>query len=280
VAGWSDEQLAARIRDDRIDILIDLTMHMAGNRLLVFARKPAPIQVSWLAYPGTTGLSTMDYRLTDPYLDPHGRHDEDYSERSTRLPDTFWCYDPLASEPAVGPLPALETRQITFGSFNDFVKVNDQVLKLWAEVMHAVERSRLVLLAPEGIARTRALKTLDHCGIAADRVEFAKFVPRPQYLRQYERIDIALDPVPYNGHTTSLDAMWMGVPVVTLVGTRVVGRAGLSQLTNLELTDLVAHTSEQYVRIAAELAKDLPRLAELRKTLRQRMEVSPLMDGA
>ena len=273
------QQVAERIRSDRIDILVDLALHTANNRLLVFARKPAPVQVTWLGYPGTTGLSAIDYRLTDPYLDPPGLFDAFYSEESIRLPDTFWCYDPLTDQPPVNALPALENGFITFGCLNNFCKVNDGCLALWAQVLQAVPQSRLLLLAPRGQAREHVLARLQQEGIAAPRVEFADRQPRLEYLKLYHRIDLGLDPLPYNGHTTSLDAFWMGVPTLTLVGKTVVGRAGWSQLCNLGLKELAAETPEQYVALAAELAADLPRLQELRGTLRQRMLRSPLMDA-
>jgi protein O-GlcNAc transferase len=279
VARLSDEQVAEMIREDRIDILVDLTMHTAGSRLLLFARKPAPIQVCWLAYPGTTGLSTMDFRLTDPYLDPLGLDDRYYSEESIRLPDTFWCYDPLTAEPAVNPLPAVSNGFVTFGSPHNFCKVNDSVLKVWARVLLAVQKSRLIILTPQGSHRQRTLEFLEQEGVSATRIEF--FTPRlrRQYLEFYHQVDIVLDSFPYNGHTTSLDSFWMGVPVVTLVGQTVVGRAGSSQLTNLGLPELIAHSPEQYVHIAQALALDLHRLGELRKTFRERMQCSPLMDS-
>ena len=257
ITGLDHEQVVERIRRDGIDILVDLTMHMARNRLLVFARKPAPVQACWLAYPGTTGVSTIDYRITDPYLDPPGLYDDCYSEESIRLPDTFWCYDPLDSEPAVNALPAAEKGYISFGCLNNFCKVNPVVLKIWAQVLNAVARSRLTILAGEGTHRQHALDLLAEEGVVGDRVTFAAHQPRQQYLRYYHGIDIGLDTIPYNGHTTSLDSYWMGVPVVTLVGETVVGRAGLSQLTNLGLPELIASNPEQYVRIAAELAQDL-----------------------
>jgi protein O-GlcNAc transferase len=275
--GLTDEQLAERVRADRIDILIDLTMQMSDGRLLVFARKPAPVQVAWLAYPGTTGLSTIDYRLTDSYLDPPGVGDENYSEKSIRLPDTFWCYDPLSELP-VNELPALTGTGITFGCLNNFCKVNQEVMQLWGKVLKEVPDSRLLLMCPKD-ARQQTLETFQRQGLSADRLEFVSFQPREKYLQTYQRIDIVLDTFPYNGHTTSLDALWMGVPVVTLVGTTVVGRAGLSQMSNLGLTELVAHQPENFVRIARDLALDRDRLSELRRGLRQRMMQSPLMDG-
>lgn len=278
VADRTDEQLARVVREDRIDILVDLTLHMVGNRLLVFARKPAPIQVTFSGYPGTTGLSAIDYRLTDPYLDPPGLHDDHYAEESVRFFDSFWCYDPLEREPVVNPLPALANGFVTFGCLNHFGKVNRPVLRLWAKVLQAVAGSRLLLLTPEGPQRQSTLDQLSEEGVSPERVTFVGHLPRQAYLGFYHHIDIALDTFPYNGHTTSLDSLWMGVPVITLVGQTVVGRAGLSQLTNLGLPELIAGTQEDFVRIAIDLAGDLPRLRDLRATLRGRMEASPLMD--
>jgi predicted O-linked N-acetylglucosamine transferase (SPINDLY family) len=277
--GQDDAQVAELVRADRIDILVDLTMHMANGRPLLFARKPAPVQVAWLAYPGTTGLAAMDYRLTDPYLDPPGQQDACYKETSIRLADTFWCYDPLTSAPQPGPLPALAEGRITFGCLNNPCKVTAAVLDLWARVLGAVPGSRLLLLSPEGAHRRGVLERLAAAGTAPDRVEFAPFLPRLDYLALHRRVDLGLDTFPYNGHTTSLDAFWMGVPVVTRIGATVVGRAGWSQLCNLDLRELAADSDEKFVYIASELAKDLPRLARLRGELRPRMEASPLMDG-
>jgi predicted O-linked N-acetylglucosamine transferase (SPINDLY family) len=281
ITGMSDQNVAELIRADGIDILIDLTMYMAGGRPLVMARKPAPVQGAWLAYPGTTGLAAVDYRLTDPYLDPPGQFDECYSEQSIRLPHTFWCYDAnvLGETPPVVELPALKNGFITFGCLNNFCKVSEGTLALWAEVLLRVQRSRLRLLAPTGDARQWVLKQLDRRGVKANRVDFVARRARPQYMAEFNRIDVGLDTSPYNGHTTSLDSLWMGVPVVTRVGRTVVGRAGLSQLTNLNLTELVGYTDEQFIKIAVELAENLPRLTELRRTLRDRMTASPLTDS-
>jgi len=276
--GRSDADVAAMIRQDGIDILVDLKLHTADNRLLVFAYKPAPIQVTWLGYPGTTGMDAINYRLTDPYLDPPGLDDEFYSERSIRLPDTFWCYDPHSDEPPARQSPGAGT--VTFGCLNNFCKVNDAVLALWASVLSANPTARMILLVPEGMARQSVVDRLGRCDIRADRIEFVPRQNRSAYLRTYDRIDIVLDTFPYNGHTTNFDALWMGVPVVTLAGRTAVGRAGISQLTNLGLPELIARAPEHYVQIATELAADRPRLAELRSTLRQRMRASPLMDAA
>ena len=278
IAGLDDEQVAQWIRRDGIDILVDLIMHMARNRLLVFARKPAPVQACWLAYPGTTGIAAVDYRITDPYLDPPGPRVDCYAEESVRLPDCFWCYDPLDGEPPVNALPAAEKGYVSFGCLNNFCKVNPSVLKIWARVLRAVDRSRLTILAGEGTHRRRTLDLLAEEGVGRERVTFVAHQPRPQYLKYYHGIDIGLDTVPYNGHTTSLDSFWMGVPVVTLVGPTVVGRAGLCQLMNLGLPELIAASPEQYTQIAAELARDPARLSDLRATLRDRMRASPLMN--
>jgi predicted O-linked N-acetylglucosamine transferase (SPINDLY family) len=237
------------------------------------------VQVTFAGYPGSTGLEAIDYRLSDPYLDPPGLNDQFYSETSIRLPDSFWCYDPLVTELAVNALPAQTDGHVTFGCLNNFCKVNEPVLRLWAQVLKTVDRSRLMMLCPEGSHRQPLLDLLQREGIGPDRIELIAHRPRFQYLELYHRIDVGLDTFPYNGHTTSLDSFWMGVPVVTLVGQTVVGRGGLSQLSNLGLPELIAQTPEQYVRIAADLAGDLPRLAELRRTLRGRMEASPLMDA-
>jgi predicted O-linked N-acetylglucosamine transferase (SPINDLY family) len=279
VAGVSDERLAKMIGEDRIDILVDLNMHMANGRLLTFARKPAPVQVAWLAYPGTTGLEAMDYRLTDPYLDPPGQHDEFYSERTIRLPESFWCYEPLEGDIPVNQLPALGAGHFTFGCLNNFCKVNRAVLELWGAVMRAVGGSRLLLLAPRGGARQRVVDILGRQGIDDSRLEFVDRQPRWEYLRLYHRIDLCLDTFPYNGHTTSLDSLWMGVPPLTLVGAAAVGRAGWSQLSNLALRELAADTPQRFVEIAGRWAGDLSQLSRLRASLRDLMLGSPLCDA-
>jgi len=278
--GLSDARLAEQIRQDQIDILVDLTLHMDGSRLLVFARKPAPVQVTWLGYPGSTGLTAIDYRLSDPYLDPPGMDESVYAEQTIRLPDSFWCYDPLhGRELPVNSLPALQKGFVTFGWLNNFCKINDDVVAAWTQVLRKVQGSRLLLLAPEGEHRRRMLDQLAKERVAPSRVDFVPRQSRDAYLQLYHRIDVSLDSFPVNGHTTSLDSLWMGVPVVSLVGQSPMGRAGWCQLSNLGLTELAGQTPEQFVQIAVNLANDLPRLRELRTTLRQRMEASPLMDA-
>ncbi|HEY8748978.1 MAG TPA: tetratricopeptide repeat protein [Tepidisphaeraceae bacterium] len=285
IVGCTDQQVADLIRRDRIDILIDLSVHMSHNRLLVFARKPAPIQVTWLGYPGTTGLETIDYRLSDPYLDPMGArgeptaHDNHYSEQTLRLPDTFWCYNPLATEPAPNALPALKNGFITFGCLNNFCKVTGRTIGLWGQIMSAVPNSRLLVLVPRGVAREHLLEKLAEIGVQPTRVEFVDRQPRDRYLALHHRIDLGLDTFPYNGHTTTLDALWMGVPVTTIIGRTAVSRGGWSQLSNLGLRELAAKSDKQFVRNTVELAGDLDRLARLRATLRDRLTQSPLMDA-
>ena len=285
ISGLSDLEAAETIRADRIDILVDLALHMGRNRLLTFAQKPAPVQVTFAGYPGGTGLEAMDYRLTDPFLDPPGLSEAAYREASVRLPHCFWCYDPvvmtfgMAPPLPVAPLPALNAGYVTFGFLGNFCKVNAAMLRVWARLLGSVPKSRLLLSAAEGSHRETVRDTFRRDGIGPERIDFVAHAPRGRYLLQYNRIDIGLDTIPYHGHTTSLDALWMGVPVVTLVGGTVVGRAGLSQLSNLGLTELVAKTPEEYVQVAAALAHDLPRLSHLRSTLRSRMAASPLQDA-
>jgi predicted O-linked N-acetylglucosamine transferase (SPINDLY family) len=279
ILGLSDAQVAELIRQDQIDVLVDLTMHMAKSRLGVFARKPAPVQVTYLAYCSTTGLQTIDYRLSDPYLDPPDGDDSVYSEQTIRLPETYWCYEPIVDRPEVGPLPALGNGLVTFGCLNNFAKVSEPALETWAQILKAVPNSRLLLSAHPGNHRTRLEERLEQYGIERSRVEFVGFMLPENYFELYQRIDIALDTFPYGGGTTTCDALWMGVPVISLVGATAVGRGGLSILSNIGLPELATRSKEDYVRAAGELANDLPRLGDLRTTLRQRMEQSPLMDA-
>jgi predicted O-linked N-acetylglucosamine transferase (SPINDLY family) len=280
ISGIRDEQVADIVRTDRIDILVDLTMHLAGSRLLMFARKPAPVQVTYLAYCSTTGLRTMDYRLTDPYLDPPGGDDTVYSEKSHRLPKTYWCYAPQPEAPPVGPLPASTPGHVTFGCLNNFAKISPPVLALWQQLLHVLPASNLILHCDEGRHRQRLRDQFQAIGVNPQRVQFVHRLPLNQYYELHRQIDIALDPFPYSGGTTTLDALWMGVPVVSLVGQTAVSRGGLSVLSNAGLPELVARTPEQYIRIAADLANDLPQLGRLRSSLRDRMRSSPLLDPA
>jgi predicted O-linked N-acetylglucosamine transferase (SPINDLY family) len=294
VDGWrdtidlSDQQLAKVIREDCIDVLVDLTMHMRDNRLLVFARKPAPVQVTYLAYCGTTGLETMDYRLTDPYLDPpatlsaqgEGRDDSIYSETSVWLGQTYWCYEPSSTAPDPGPPPALAAGYITFGCLNTFTKVSRKALTAWSEILRAVPESKLLLVAPEGRHRRGVRDLLQFHGVDPSRLVLVDLVfPLDKHLERYQLVDIALDPFPYPGGTTTCDALWMGVPVVTLSGPNAISRSGVSILSNLGMPELIASSVEQYVGLATKVAGDLPTLQSLRQSLREKMRSSPLMDA-
>jgi len=273
-----DAALAKQIRDDQVDILVDLNLHMAGSRLLAFARRPAPVQVTYLAYPGTSGMTAIDYAITDVHLDPPGSGSEShYVEKLIRLPQTYWCYRPADACPDVGPLPARSNGFITFGSLNNPVKFNASVASLWTKILAATPGSRLLVLAPGGNAGNLQVRSLfENAGIAADRVELIDLLPREAYLATYNRVDIALDPFPYGGHTTSLDALWMGVPVVSLAGSTAVSRAGVTLLRNLGLDEFLAESFDRYFEIAAALSRDVDRLSQLRDHLRARMSNSPL----
>jgi predicted O-linked N-acetylglucosamine transferase (SPINDLY family) len=281
--GMPDDTLTEMIRQDGIDILVDITQHMARNRLSVFARRPAPVQVSFAGYPDSTGLEAIRYRISDRWLEGEGKMQAAacrlQDDSCVFLLDSFWCYLPSETDLVVNDLPAKRDGCVTFGSLNNFGKINSLVIELWARLLGQVAGSRLVLLSPMGSHREHVLEIFGRKGIGPGRVEFLTPRPRREYLELYHLLDIALDPFPYGGHTTSLDALWMGVPVVSLAGSRPVSRAGLSQLSNLGLSELVAFAEDEYLSIATGLTGDLPRLAELRRTLRSRMENSPLMDA-
>lgn len=273
--GVGDIAAADIVRHDRIDILVDLSLHTGRNRLRLFACKPAPVQISWLGYPGTTGLESLDYRMTDPFLE---LDEAAYSEAPLVLPASYWCYDPLGATPEVGPLPLATCGQVTFGCMNSFHKINRETVALWARVLLAHGGSRLVMHAPPG-SWEAVLALFEGAGIDRSRVSLLPRRPRGDYLRTFHRIDIALDTSPFNGATTTLDALWMGVPVVTLLGRTRVGRSGLSIMSNLGATELVAANADDYVRIASNLGRDAGRLGELRAGLRDRLKASPLMDA-
>jgi predicted O-linked N-acetylglucosamine transferase (SPINDLY family) len=280
-AGWSDEQLAQRIRGDRVDILFDLAGHTAGNRLLAFARKPAPIQVTWAGYVGTTGLTAMDYLLADRCQVPADAAAH-YCERVLRMPDGYVCFEPPADAPAVASLPAQQQGWTTFGCFNNAAKINAPVVAIWAEILRRRPQSRLVLkyrgMTDPSIADALAEQFAGQ-GIDPRRVECLDWSTHAEFLAQYGRIDLALDPFPYSGGFTTCEALWMGVPVVTCPGETFASRHSLSHLTNVGLTEMIARDLHQYVEIAVALAGDLPRLASLRGGLRERVAASPLCDG-
>lgn len=278
-----DQEAADRIRVDGIDILVDLAGHTAGGRLLLFARKPAPVQVTWLGYPDTTGLDSMDYRLTDAIADPEGATERFHTEELVRLPGGFLCYSPAPESPEVADAPQLKSGHVTFGSFTELAKVTPDLVALWSEILRALPGARLTLEAA-GLSADSACRDLRQQfgdrGIRPERVdlrppEFSAVGP----LARYHEIDIGLDTFPFNGVTTTCEALWMGVPVVTLAGTTHVARTGASIVSRVGLPELVATTPAQYVEIAQHLAADQEKRRALRAGLRARMRASPLLDA-
>jgi predicted O-linked N-acetylglucosamine transferase (SPINDLY family) len=279
IRSQSDAQLAELVRADRIDILVDLAGHIAGNRLLAFARKPAPVQVTYIGYQNTTGMSAMDYRLTDALADPPGETDRYYTEKLVRLPDAFFCYRPADEAPGITPLPARERGSITFGSFNNFKKVTEAAIGAWMEILARVPDSRLLVLAHRGGYVERHLREAAQArALDPARIEVYDKQPRRAYFELVQQADIALDPFPFNGHTTTCDAIWLGIPVVMLAGKTYASRFGASVLANVGLGDLIADSHERYVALAVNLAGDLDRLNKLRHGLRQQMARSVLLD--
>jgi predicted O-linked N-acetylglucosamine transferase (SPINDLY family) len=278
--GLGDAQVAELIRADGIDVLVDLAGHTAASRLLVFARKPAPVQVSYLGYPATTGLDAMDYRLTDAYAEPAGTSEQWYVERLVRLPRSLWCYRPLDDMPEVSPAPAGRNGYVTFGSFNNFAKIGARVIDLWAQLLRAVPDSRLFMICvPEGEAQHALIERFTARGVAAERLQLHGRLPRAAYLAAFGNVDVALDPFPCNGGTTTCDALWMGLPVLALIGDTFLSRAGLSLLAAAGLAELAAATPEAYLAIGAGLSADIDALAARRATMRALLRGSALMDA-
>jgi protein O-GlcNAc transferase len=280
-----DEEVAELIREDGIDVLVDLTLHTGRNRLTVFAMKPAPVQISYLGYCGSTGLETMDYRLTDTHLDPPGGDTSFYSEKTIRLSGSYLCYTPRAATPEisalpdVSPLPALLNGYVTFACLNSPCKVSTLTVDLWGRVLNVVNGSRLIIHAVVPERRQWISDRLTAAGVDPDRLEFVVSEPWRKYLATYNRVDIALDTSPCGAGMTAGDALYMGVPMVTLRGDRAVGRMCASILHNIGHPELIAGTPEQYVKIAAELASNLPNLQELRAGLRRSLIASPVMNS-
>jgi predicted O-linked N-acetylglucosamine transferase (SPINDLY family) len=247
----------------------------------VFARKPAPIQVTWAGYVGTTGLRSMDYILADGHEIPRGA-EAHYCEKILRMADGYVSYDPPDYAPLVAPLPALRRGHVTFGSFNNRAKIDPQTIAIWAQVLGRVPHSRLVLkykgMSDRSLVTALVAEFARH-GVVPGRLEFLGWSAHPALLLEYNRIDLALDPLPYNGGLTTCEALWMGVPVLTCPGETFASRHSLSHLSNVGLADTIARTLEEYVELAVTLACDLPRLASLRAGLRERMAASPLCDG-
>ncbi|MBL8726470.1 MAG: tetratricopeptide repeat protein [Planctomycetes bacterium] len=273
-----DAALAQRIRDDGIDVLLDLAGHTAENRLPVFAWRPAPVQATWLGYFATTGVAEIDFLLADPWSLPEAEAGH-FSERIWYLPETRLCFAPPTQDVPVGELPALAAGQCTFGCFNNLAKMQPQVVATWARVLAAVPGSRLFLKAPslgDAAVRREVVGRFAAHGIDAARLILESAEARDRYLAAYQRVDIALDPFPFTGATTSVEALWMGVPVLTLAGARLVGRQGVGLLQNVGLPEWIAADSDDYVARAVRHAADLERLAELRRGLRARLLASPL----
>jgi len=281
VHALSDDDIAARIRADGIDLLVDLCGHGPGNRILVFARKPAPVQASYLDYSATTGLSAIDYRLTTEDCDPTGVADRYYSERLFRLGGGYWTYNPSVQHP-VPALPARLNGYVTFGSFNLYYRITDEVVDLWSRVLVAVPNSRLLIVSvAAGSTQARLLERLARAGIASERVVVHGVVSYQRYHGLMGAADVALAPFPYNGATTVMDCLWNGLPVVALQGGETFWtRIGCSVLMQTGLQGMIARDADDYVRIAAELASSPAALEELRSALRRKLEQSPFRDFA
>ena len=275
----TDAELADQIRQDRIDILVELSNHSADNRLVMMARKPAPVQASWLGYPGSTGVEAIDKRVSDPQIDPTDADFPFYSERTIRLADVYWCYGVPGATPEPAARPAVGGGPVTFGCLNNFAKVSTVAQDLWAEILSGLPGSRLMIHSYAGAHLETVRQRFAAKGISADRIEFVHRQAWAQYVQTHNRIDIALDPFPWGGGITTCNALWMGVPVVTLFGRTAVGRGSATILSSIGAGELIAHSPGEYVQIATDLARNLPRLKALSTSLRPRMLGSPLMNA-
>ena len=277
----TDDAAADLIETDGIDVLVDLGGHSGGNRLLVFAHKPAPVQVTWLGYPATSGMKAMDYRITDNYAEPVGMTEHLNVETLWRLPGMFCCYQANENSPPVIDHPPFEDNgYITFGCFNNFAKATEPVLNTWARIMAQVPDSRLLLESAAFAGpkfRETLLEKLNRQALPPERVILEPRTKENQFVL-YNRIDVALDPFPCNGGTTSTDTLWMGVPLITLAGGHFASRMGATILTNAGLHELIAKDTDEYVRLAVDLAQDRNRLRSLRHNLRDRVAASPMMN--
>jgi predicted O-linked N-acetylglucosamine transferase (SPINDLY family) len=288
IRGMPDEEAAALVRGDAIDILVDLSGHTAGNRLPLFALKPAPVQVTYLGYPNTTGLPGMDYRITDSIADPPGQSDALHTEELIRLPRCFLAYTPCAECGEIAGCPALRKACFTFGSFSNPLKWNDTVIEAWSAILNRVPDSRLIL--HHGTASNKTADVIDALGarvlgkfvangIDGARIVLTGFLSPPEHFALYHEVDLALDPFPYNGTTAVCEGLWMGVPAIALTGQTHVSRVATSLLSGVGLSRFAAMSIEDYVDLAVAVAGDRKSLAALRSTLRSRMAESPVMDG-
>jgi len=281
IHGWTDAQVAEKIREDKIDILFDLTGHNAGNRLMVFAQKPAPVQITWAGYMATTGLSAMDYILGDAYETPESAAPY-YSEKIIRMPHSFIAYDPPDWAPPVNVLPALTNGYLTFGSFNILAKITPAVVALWSDVLNALQSSKLIMKT-KGLScdktRQRYLDMFEAHGISSDRITCYPFSSREELGQNYQQVDIQLDPFPFSGSTTTLESLWMGVPVITLPGETFAGRHSLTFLSNAGLSQFVATDQQHYINMAIYWNQHFQELDEIRQSLRSQMQQSPLCNA-
>ena len=283
ITAVADEEAAKLVAADQIDILVDLANHTRGNRLEIFARKPAPLQVTWLGMPQTTGLDTMDFRITDALVDPVGLTEAIHTEGLLRLPNGALAFDADPAWPAVNELPAARNGYITFASFNNLAKVNPAVIAVWAQILLSIPEARLLFAASgdqddelSAAVRTRFMRH----GLAGERIEFAGRQSLTDFLRLHHQVDVALDPFPCCGVTTTLHSLWMGVPVITLEGDTPVSRGGVGILGRLSLDEFVAQSEERYIAIATRMAVDTNYLATLRRSLRGRIAASIFSDPA
>jgi predicted O-linked N-acetylglucosamine transferase (SPINDLY family) len=280
IAGLSDGQAAGQIIEDQIDVLIDLGGHTAGNRLDVFARRPAPLQLTLFGYPNTSGLAAMDFRVSDPVSDPPGMTEDLYTEKLLHLPDLAWVYQPPTDAPDPGPPPCLNYRSFTFGCLNNPAKISEACLATWAALLNGLPGSKLVALAGQSESGAKRLgERFAAAGIDKDRVEFVLRLPRDQYFEAHQLFDFTLDPFPYNGGVTTCDSLWMGVPVLAVEGASYVSRQGVAVQTALGLVEFVAKTPEDLLSIAQDWLKRKPDLAAIRAGLRAKLASSPVADA-
>ncbi len=277
--GLSELQLAEAIASDEIDILVDLAGHSGISQLATMSRRPAPVQATWLGYLNTTGLTRIQYRISDRFADPAGITDRYHTEALIRLPHSQWCYRPFLSPPVAATPPCAKNGVVTFGAFHQAIKISPATRRLWARILEETADSRLLVMGvPAGRAEAELRRDLTRPGIAPHRITTVPYGSLQEYLRRFDAVDIALDTMPYSGGTTTCDALWMGVPVVTLPGSRSVSRSATSVLSSVGLTEWIAQDAEDYVGRAVRFAAQPERLAELRGSLRDRMRASPLMD--